>query len=737
MLLKKLSKTIAINFALIIAVAIISGCSHNRVLMEIPPFHNEIPEIATGFYTVHKINNGKAAKERGSDLLGEIVYLYKDDFFDGNIYFTGVKGSFLPDCYIQSKWKKTKPEFYWFKADKDIAIHYKIEFDFISENKIHAVFHTDRNGLDSVELRFYKHKLWDSVAITPIAHRGVCYQPPFNEEGIFPANTIPGFETALRSGYAGFELDVRITKDNRFIVSHDEDLNCATTARGYVSEKNLSEIEDALVIKSTAIPEKRSTAKEAYIAAPIVSLARVIKLFIDNPRLETMVVDIKPDTDERIYLAIKHDFEGLTPEQQKKFLFLTREESSAEQIRKICPYSYIALEGSIGPEPINDLKKYFPEAVGLPRSAHNAISFGSNILLAFESLETALKKIRKAMKLARQYDYKICMWTYSKVERIEIMRKEEIFPDWMLLDVPFYKYALEQMKYMRDKDLKLEGAAAVADEKKYKNPIYQRVYNEQVKDFWFKSSNFLDLTYGTGFYNHHDFSRKFAPVGVLELRYGRSEFNTFTTTNTYINDWNLFFSYVDSKISALGAVNGEVATKAWRVGLSRRQGFGYGGRNFSFTPYVSQSVGLFYLSDFSNFIKPVGDEQPDNDYLILKRFWNYLVFSDKIHYGFNFNIKNSYDFYLSYQTSVMSPRFLFWKWMGSGMIVKAGYNIIFHFTDKWVNQMPVWGPIINFIARSAYFYGFYMIREKDAYWPFDTYTPLRYEGFNFSFSYKF
>ena len=52
----------------------------------------------------------------------------------------------------------------------------------------------------------------------PIAHRGLCYQPPNNYDGIFPANTFPAFESALVSGYKGFELDVRVTKDKRFII---------------------------------------------------------------------------------------------------------------------------------------------------------------------------------------------------------------------------------------------------------------------------------------------------------------------------------------------------------------------------------------------------------------------------------------------------------------------------------------------------------------------------------------
>ena len=74
------------------------------------------------------------------------------------------------------------------------------------------------------------------------------------------------------------------------------------------------------------------------------------------------MVDIKPDTDKRIYEAAKHDFKNFTKQQQKKILFLTREEKSAKLLRKICPYSDIALEGSLGPEPIENLENFYPFA---------------------------------------------------------------------------------------------------------------------------------------------------------------------------------------------------------------------------------------------------------------------------------------------------------------------------------------------------------------------------------------
>jgi len=127
---------------------------------------------------------------------------------------------------------------------------------------------------------------------------------------------------------------VRVTKDKRFIISHDEDLSAATTLHGEVKDKNLSEFNNALIVKSAAIPENKTTAQESYIAAPMRSLYDVLYHFIDDPRLKTFVVDIKPDTDENIIAAATHDFTDLTEEQQKKILFLTREESTAKILKR-------------------------------------------------------------------------------------------------------------------------------------------------------------------------------------------------------------------------------------------------------------------------------------------------------------------------------------------------------------------------------------------------------------------
>ncbi len=720
------------SFPVLLIFVLFTACSTHKVLLDIPPFNDSFPEISTGFYSVHQIVNNNVSEEIGTEFLGELVYLYKDDIFiDGN-YFSGIKGSFLPNNYIKTELKKSQPIYYWQDAE-DEDIKGDIEFSEITQDRITAVFTTDKKNKEKVEFRFYSHQLWqDEVGTIAIAHRGLCYQPPSNYDGIFPANSGPGFEAALRSGYQGFELDVRVTKDKRFIISHDEDLSAATTLHGEVKDKNLSEFNNALIVKSAAIPENKTTAQESYIAAPMRSLYDVLYHFIDDPRLKTFVVDIKPDTDENIIAAATHDFTDLTEEQQKKILFLTREESTAKILKALCPNSDVALEGPIGVEPVDELEKFFPEAVNVPRGSHNTISFGSNWILAFKSIETSAEMIGTVMDNAEKYNYKVCMWTFSKEWRFNFLREHGFYPDFILSDVPYYQFALQQLRYTKEKDKIISDSVHITE--KYSNPIYKRVYNQYVRDFWFQSRTMFELTYGIGNPNQYYFENDFAPVGNWEFKLGRSVLNKFSKTNVSLDEWYLFFSYMNSNAAVGETEPTEVATKSYKFGFGKTEGFGYTGSKIAFIPYISQSLLWTMLDDFSDEIKPVAGETPSNDYEILNRYWGTFRFGDRSLYGFKLDILSWVEIIANYETAVVYPRHLFLTWAGSFVVMEIGYTLLASVTGKWVDDNPVIGPIVNFVVRAGYLYTYYLLREKNMNWPFSTEAPLRYEIFNFGVS---
>ena len=66
------------------------------------------------------------------------------------------------------------------------------------------------------------------------AHRG--------ENGIFPENTVPGFQEAVRLGACQVEFDVRRTKDDRLIIMHDATVDRTTNGKGAVAELTFDEI---------------------------------------------------------------------------------------------------------------------------------------------------------------------------------------------------------------------------------------------------------------------------------------------------------------------------------------------------------------------------------------------------------------------------------------------------------------------------------------------------------------
>jgi len=66
------------------------------------------------------------------------------------------------------------------------------------------------------EKRYGKVKDFQNGNVQMIAHRGL--------SGLKMENTLPAFEEAGKRSYYGIETDVHVTKDGKFIITHDDDL---------------------------------------------------------------------------------------------------------------------------------------------------------------------------------------------------------------------------------------------------------------------------------------------------------------------------------------------------------------------------------------------------------------------------------------------------------------------------------------------------------------------------------
>ena len=77
-------------------------------------------------------------------------------------------------------------------------------------------------------------------AAEKLPERGICAHR--GENGVFPENTVPGFQEAVRLGASQVEFDVRRTKDGRLIIMHDTTVDRTTNGKGSVSELTFDEI---------------------------------------------------------------------------------------------------------------------------------------------------------------------------------------------------------------------------------------------------------------------------------------------------------------------------------------------------------------------------------------------------------------------------------------------------------------------------------------------------------------
>jgi len=68
-----------------------------------------------------------------------------------------------------------------------------------------------------------------------LTHRG------YGKRGKIPENTIEAFQASTKLGFAGHELDVRLSRDGVAVIFHGPDLSTTTNGHGLIEEQNYEE----------------------------------------------------------------------------------------------------------------------------------------------------------------------------------------------------------------------------------------------------------------------------------------------------------------------------------------------------------------------------------------------------------------------------------------------------------------------------------------------------------------
>lgn len=120
---------------------------------------------------------------------------------------------------------------------------------------------------------------------TPLAHRAYHKR----SEGR-PENSLPAMRAAIAAGY-GIECDLQLTKDGQALVFHDEWLERLTTAKGFVRDHRLAEMQ-AIGLKDCAEPAPALSQVLALVAGRVPLLIE-----LKDP------TDTMSDTDGRLEAA--------------------------------------------------------------------------------------------------------------------------------------------------------------------------------------------------------------------------------------------------------------------------------------------------------------------------------------------------------------------------------------------------------------------------------------------------
>lgn len=120
----------------------------------------------------------------------------------------------------------------------------------------------------------YMISMYTSQAPKLVAHRGL--------SSLYPENTLPAFEGAHEYGFDAFELDVHTTKDGKWVVIHDDDVDYMTDSEGDVENYTLKELREMKLVSGSNIEDypdvKMPTLRETLELSTELDIPPVIEI---------------------------------------------------------------------------------------------------------------------------------------------------------------------------------------------------------------------------------------------------------------------------------------------------------------------------------------------------------------------------------------------------------------------------------------------------------------------------
>ncbi len=251
-------------------------------------------------------------------------------------------------------------------------------------------------------------------------------------------------------------------------------------------------------------------------------------------------------------------------------------------------------------------------------------------------------------------------------------------------------------------------------------------------NFFRGSSPFIEFNLGMSKPNHKLLNSTFANTGLAELKLGYQKIDSSDANNILrISNKFIFVSNISTNLSTEKSSR-ELKSNLWRFGIGQREGYGYKSGSVTIFPYYQYafvwSQPKLNTPDKAKFKK---------DYLIIDRINNNIRFGTSTEGGITIGFGKLLSLDVSYETSVIFPRYLFFKQSGSLLTEAAGQALLNNFINNVIKSSPAAGPIVYFVLKNALSYAFYSLKRDKMNWPFSSEAPLTYKTFKVGLMFTF
>jgi len=259
---------------------------------------------------------------------------------------------------------------------------------------------------------------------------------------------------------------------------------------------------------------------------------------------------------------------------------------------------------------------------------------------------------------------------------------------------------------------------------------------------WRLGDPFIEVNYGISDFKHDKLISKLGEAGIAEIKLGYSSFYECCDNENVVkfNDKYTFVSKAGTKLYSEKVNYDELTYDLLRFGFGKRNGYGYDFTSIRILPYTQEAAvwSKLDMKDYPVSIFPtVLISDALNDTEILQRYDGEFRFGILNEGGVRLELASLISFNAGYEVGVIFPRHLFWKHLASYAIESIAQHTLDKFVREVVDSSPYAGPIVNFILKNGLSYAFYTLKKEKMNWPFNTETPLTYEGFKFGVTFTF